>query len=81
MAFPSEIVSILEPRMASFSAVERIIPAMAYFDLGRVQDGTQQWEKGISADPELASATLMLERCATFETEWVTTWRILRTKT
>jgi tetratricopeptide (TPR) repeat protein len=50
-AFPSEILSILEPRIASLSPLERVELASAYFALGRVQSGKQEWEKAIASDP------------------------------
>jgi tetratricopeptide (TPR) repeat protein len=55
-AFPSEIVSILEPRVAQLAAIERIELAMAYFALGRVMEAKQQWEKAIAADPKTDTA-------------------------
>jgi tetratricopeptide (TPR) repeat protein len=56
MTFPSEILSILEPRLAKLSPMERIMIAEAYLELGRVQDATRQWEKAISNDPKLDNA-------------------------
>lgn len=56
-AFPSEIVSILEPRIASLSSLERVQLANAYFAQGRVMDGKEQWEKAIASDnPQLDNA-------------------------
>ena len=52
-AFPSEIVLILEPRIASLSSLERVQLAHAYFALGRVTDGKEQWEKAIASEPQL----------------------------
>jgi tetratricopeptide (TPR) repeat protein len=49
-AFPSEIVSILEPRVAALSTGERVELATAYFALGRVLEAKQQWEKAIASD-------------------------------
>lgn len=55
-AFPSEIISILEPRMATLSGFERVELASAYFALGRVVSGKQQWEKAIASGPEFDNA-------------------------
>ena len=56
-AFPSEIVSILEPRIASqLSGFERVELASAYFALGRAQSGKEQWEKAITSDSEVDNA-------------------------
>ena len=52
----SEIVSILEPRIASRSSFERVELALAYFALGRVPSGEQQWEKAIASDLEIDNA-------------------------
>lgn len=49
-AFPSEIVSILEPRIATLSAPERVELATAYFTQGRAAEGKQQWEKAMATD-------------------------------
>ena len=54
-ALPSEIVLILEPRLASLSAFERVALATAYFGLGRVSEAKQQWEKAIASDPSVDS--------------------------
>lgn len=53
MAFSSEVLSILEPRIAALSPMERIMLAYAYLDLGRVSDAVQQWEMGVSRDLKL----------------------------
>lgn len=55
-AFPVEIVSILEPRTASLASFERVQLALAYFALGRVTNGQQQWEKAIASDSEFDNA-------------------------
>jgi tetratricopeptide (TPR) repeat protein len=55
-ALPSEIVTILEPRLASLSALERIMLATAYFALGQWQEGKQQWEKAIATDSKTDTA-------------------------
>jgi tetratricopeptide (TPR) repeat protein len=56
-AFPSEIVAILEPRIAShLSGFERVELASAYLALGRAQGGKEQWEKAITSDSELDNA-------------------------
>ncbi len=53
LALAPEVVSIAEPKIASLSPLDRLILAGAYFELGRVQDGEEQCEKGISGDPKL----------------------------
>ena len=55
-AFPSEIVSILEPRITVLSGFERVELASAYFALERVPSAKQQWEKAIASDSELDNA-------------------------
>jgi tetratricopeptide (TPR) repeat protein len=55
-AFPSEILSILEPRATTLSAPERVELATAYFALGRVSDARLQWEKAIATDPAIDNA-------------------------
>ena len=55
-AFPNEIVSILEPRIAVLSVFERVELASAYFALGKVASGKEQWEKAISSDAQLDNA-------------------------
>jgi tetratricopeptide (TPR) repeat protein len=55
-AFSSEIVSILEPRISSLSAFERVELASAYFALGSVASGKQQWERAVASDPQLDNA-------------------------
>jgi tetratricopeptide (TPR) repeat protein len=55
-AFPEEIVSILEPRIASLSGIERVELASAYFTLGRVLNAKQQWEKAITSDSAIDTA-------------------------
>lgn len=55
-AFPSEIVSILEPRAAALSAFERVELASAYFALGSVVSGKQQWERAIASDSQIDNA-------------------------
>ncbi|HVR23928.1 MAG TPA: tetratricopeptide repeat protein [Candidatus Polarisedimenticolia bacterium] len=55
-AFPAEIVSILEPRAAALSAFERVELASAYFALGSVASGKQQWERAIASDSQLDNA-------------------------
>jgi tetratricopeptide (TPR) repeat protein len=55
-AFPSEIVSILEPRSVALSAFERLELASAYFALGNVASGKQQWEKAIASDSQIDNA-------------------------
>jgi tetratricopeptide (TPR) repeat protein len=55
-AFPAEIVSILEPRSTSLSSFERVQLASAYFALGRVMAGKEQWEKAITSDTKLDNA-------------------------
>jgi tetratricopeptide (TPR) repeat protein len=55
-AFPSEIVSILEPRIASLSGFERVELGTAYFALGRMSSGKQQWEKAIASNSEIDNA-------------------------
>ena len=47
-ALPSEIVSILKPRLASLSGPERVALATAYFALGRGSEGKRQWEKAVN---------------------------------
>jgi tetratricopeptide (TPR) repeat protein len=55
-ALPSEIVSILEPRIDNSSAYERVILATAYFALKRVPEAKAQWEKAIAMDSKLDTA-------------------------
>lgn len=55
-AFPSDIVSILEPRVTKLSAFERVMLATAYFGLGRASEAKQQWEQAIAADPKIDTA-------------------------
>lgn len=55
-AFPAEIVAILEPRVASLSGFERVELATAYFALGRLPDGKEQWEKAINFDAKIDNA-------------------------
>jgi tetratricopeptide (TPR) repeat protein len=55
-AMPGEMVTILEPRLTSLSALERIALASAYFALGRVRDAKEQWEKSFSSDTKLDTA-------------------------
>lgn len=55
-SFPSEIVSILEPRLATLSAYERIILADVYLDLNKFAEATKQWDQALSADPSLDNA-------------------------
>ena len=52
-ALPSEVVSILEPRLANLSNFERLELATAYFALGQVESGKRQWELAMAADPDL----------------------------
>ena len=51
-----EIVSILESRIDSLSAYERVELATAYFALGRVPSGQQQWEKAIASSSNVDTA-------------------------
>jgi tetratricopeptide (TPR) repeat protein len=62
-ALPSEIVSILEPRLESLSVFERLELASAYFALGRVPSGKQQWEKAMTSGPEFDTATGHFNLC------------------
>jgi len=55
-ALPSEIVSILEPRLDSLSADERATLAIAYFALKRVPEAKSQWEKAIAMEPKFDTA-------------------------
>lgn len=55
-ALPSEIVSILEPRLADLSAFERVMLSTAYFAQRRGQEGKQQWEKAIATDSKMDTA-------------------------
>lgn len=55
-AFPSEIVSILEPRGDNLSPVERVMLATAYFSLKQVAKGKWEWEKAIASDTKLDNA-------------------------
>lgn len=55
-ALPSEIVSVLEPRLASLSAYERFVLASALFCLGQTSEGRQQWEEAIASDHKLDTA-------------------------
>lgn len=55
-ALPSEIVSILTPRLNSLSGPERVVLATAYFAQGWVSKGKQQWEKAIAVDPTADNA-------------------------
>jgi tetratricopeptide (TPR) repeat protein len=55
-ALPSEIVSILEPRIDNLSAYERAMLATAYFALKRIPEAKAQWEKAISMDSKLDTA-------------------------
>jgi len=55
-ALPSEIVSILEPRVDSLSAYERVTLATAYFALRRVPEAKSQWEKAIAMDSKIDTA-------------------------
>ena len=55
-ALPSEIVSILEPRLANLSPFEHVELATADFALGRTQDGKQQWEMAMASDPSINNA-------------------------
>ncbi len=42
--------------MSSLSGFERIELASAYFALGRVQNGKEQWEKAMASDPKIENA-------------------------
>lgn len=55
-AFPSEIISILEPRISSLTASERVELAVTYFAIGRVPSGKEQWEKAIASDSQADNA-------------------------
>jgi tetratricopeptide (TPR) repeat protein len=55
-ALPSEIVSILEPRLGSLSAYERVSLAISYFALKRVPEAKSQWEKAIAMEPKIDTA-------------------------
>jgi tetratricopeptide (TPR) repeat protein len=55
-SFPSEIASILEPRLSTLSPYERVILANAYLDLNRFGEATKQWEQALVADPTLDNA-------------------------
>jgi tetratricopeptide (TPR) repeat protein len=55
-AFPLEIVSILEPRIASLSTAERVALSSSYLALGRVNAAKEQWERAIAADPAADNA-------------------------
>jgi tetratricopeptide (TPR) repeat protein len=55
-ALPSEVVSILTPRIASLSPFERVMLATAYFAFGNASDGKRQWEMAMSANHELDNA-------------------------
>ncbi len=55
-ALPSEIVSILEPRIAVLSPYARFILATAYIALNRVPDAKKQWEDAIASDTKLDNA-------------------------
>jgi len=55
-AFPTEIISILEPRVSALSPYERVDLAMAYFAVGRVPSGKEQWEKAIASNSQIDNA-------------------------
>ncbi len=55
-AFPTEIISILEPRITTLSPFERVELARAYFAVGRVPSGKEQWEKAIASDSQIDNA-------------------------
>jgi len=55
-AFPSEIISLLAPRINSLTASERVALATAYFAIGRVSNGKEQWERAIASASELDTA-------------------------
>ena len=55
-AFPTEIISILEPRVGSLSPFERVDLATAYFAVGRISSGREQWEKAIASDSSIDNA-------------------------
>jgi tetratricopeptide (TPR) repeat protein len=52
----SENCSIHVFGIFSWSALERIALASAYFALGRVRDAKEQWEKSFSSDTKLDTA-------------------------
>jgi len=49
-AFPSEIISILEPRIHSLTASEQVELAIAYFAIGRTFGAKEQWERAMASD-------------------------------
>jgi tetratricopeptide (TPR) repeat protein len=55
-ALPSEVIGILEPRLARLSTVERLMLAWAYFASGRSEDGKREWESALLADPKMNTA-------------------------
>jgi len=57
-SFPTEILTILEPRIDKLTPTERMTLAETYLDLGRVHDALQQWEKALSANPKLDTASV-----------------------
>ena len=56
VTFPSEIVSILEPRLPHLSVMEHVMLAEAYLELDRVQAAIKQWDMGALSDPKLDNA-------------------------
>jgi len=55
-AFPSEILAILEPRIADLTPMERVILSDAYLDTGRTSDAVRQFDKAISMDSSFDTA-------------------------
>jgi tetratricopeptide (TPR) repeat protein len=55
-AFPSEIVLMVEPRTAFLPGFERFELATAYFRLGRIANGKEQWEKAMVSDSVIDNA-------------------------
>jgi tetratricopeptide (TPR) repeat protein len=54
--FPSEILAILEPRIADLTPMERVMLSDAYLDTGRTSDAVRQFDKAISTDSSFDTA-------------------------
>ena len=52
----SEMVAIVEPRIAKLTPMERILLATAYFNLARTAEAKNQWEKAIADNAKLDNA-------------------------
>ncbi len=53
---PRETVRILEPLRDSLTGFDKVMLALAYFDLGRKDDGIGEFEKAFAADPKVDTA-------------------------